>query len=126
MYRYEAEVVNVFDGDTVRLKIKLGFGLEDHGPTGKGRSFGLWGVDTPEIRGSSYHLGIAARDYVRSILTKGKKVIIQSMSSPEEFVHPYLVIIYIKEESGNLFNLNDSLINLGHAIKSEYLEGESF
>lgn len=119
MYRYKATVVSVFDGDTIRLKLKLGFGIEDHGPKGKGRSFRLYGIDTPEIRGESRDLGLAARDYVREVLPVGKEVEIQSFVT-DSIVCPFLIKVYVPEESGEFYDLNQGLVNLGHAIISDY------
>ncbi len=46
MYNYNAKITNVVDGDTFDFEIDLGFGI-----TYKNR-LRLYGVDTPEVRGS--------------------------------------------------------------------------
>jgi micrococcal nuclease len=64
-YAYRAKTVSVYDGDSVRLDIDLGF---DHWQLKV--PIRLWGIDTPELRGSTEEKlrGYAARDYLRSLV----------------------------------------------------------
>jgi hypothetical protein len=48
MYEYEAEIVRWVDGDTVDLRVSLGFGIT------RADRFRLYGIDTPE-RGQPGH-----------------------------------------------------------------------
>ena len=60
MYRYRAQVVSVYDGDTIRCDIDLGFGIWMRDPTIR-----LYGINTPELRGDDKEAGLAARDWLR-------------------------------------------------------------
>ena len=59
MYEYRAKIVDVYDGDTFTFYVDLGF---DVWVKSKLR---LYGVDTPELRGSDKEMGLVVRDYVR-------------------------------------------------------------
>lgn len=63
MYEYRAEIMGVYDGDTIRVDIDLGFGSWLCKQTLR-----LYGVNTPELRGPGKREGLYARDYVRSLL----------------------------------------------------------
>ena len=63
MYTYNAKVISVYDGDTIRVDIDLGFGVWL-----KKQSIRLRGIDAPEIRGESREAGIRARDRLRELL----------------------------------------------------------
>jgi micrococcal nuclease len=61
MYEYRAYVRKVYDGDTIRADIDLGFGVEL-----KNQSIRLTGINTPEIRGEEREEGLKSRDALRS------------------------------------------------------------
>jgi endonuclease YncB( thermonuclease family) len=68
---YEARYVSAYDGDTVRLDIRIWLGLTIH------TAVRLRGVDAPEIRGgceAEKALAIAARDYMRTALAGAERV----------------------------------------------------
>ncbi len=107
LYVYAIEVVSVYDGDTIRANIDLGFNIVQ-----RNEPIRLLGIDTPEVRGSEREAGLAARDYLRSIL----------LPSPEGLVlHSY------KDKSGKYGRIlgrlqladgryiNDMLMEAGHA-----------
>jgi len=60
-YVYAAEVVRVYDGDTIYMDIDLGFRMWL-----REEPLRLWGIDTPEVRGEDKEAGIAVRDLVAS------------------------------------------------------------
>ena len=71
MYSYDATVVRVVDGDTVRLKlskiftqqIDFGFHITENMSTSKSveMNFRLLGVDTPEVRGKERPAGLKVK-----------------------------------------------------------------
>lgn len=69
MYEYKAKITNVVDGDTFDFEIDLGFGI-----TYKNR-LRLYGLDTPEVRGSEREEGLRVKDYVKQLID-GKEVIL--------------------------------------------------
>jgi len=66
MYEYKAELVRVVDGDTVYLKVDLGFHITTV------QSFRLRGIDTPEIRGSEREAGLVAKAVITDLLAEGQ------------------------------------------------------
>ena len=50
MYTYNAKVLRVVDGDSIRMDIDLGFGCHLLGNSGRGMDIRLFGIDCPEVR----------------------------------------------------------------------------
>ena len=95
MYEYKAKIRSVYDGDSFRADLSLGFGVIDTGAKGKGRAFRLYGIDTPEMTGKDRPKGIAARDYVREMMPIGSEVIIKSIMDTSGKYGRYLAIVFI-------------------------------
>ena len=80
-YVYQAEVLSVYDGDTITVMIDLGLSIK---VKAKCR---LLGIDTPEIRTKSAtekKLGYEARDRLRE-LVDGKWVVLNSVAKPDKY-----------------------------------------
>ncbi len=67
MYEYSAKIIDVYDGDTFTFEVDLGFSIQ---VTEKLR---LYGINTPEVRGSEKIFGKEVRDYVSDLIL-GKTV----------------------------------------------------
>ena len=63
MYEYNAKVLRVYDGDTIRVDLDLGFGIWM-----QNQSIRFKGINTPELRGDSKEAGIVSRDRVIELL----------------------------------------------------------
>ena len=50
MYTYNAKVIKITDGDSIRMDIDLGFGVHLLGNSGRGMDIRLFGIDCPEVR----------------------------------------------------------------------------
>jgi micrococcal nuclease len=70
MYEYIAKIIDVYDGDTFTFSVELGFHIT---VTEKLR---LYGINTPEVRGSEKIFGKEVRDHVRELIL-GRTVKIQ-------------------------------------------------
>lgn len=114
MYEYRATVVDVYDGDTIRAIIDLGFGVQLRGETGKGVSIRLAGLNTPEIRGEEREQGLISRDRLRERILD-KEVIIKTFKDEKGKYGRYIGEIFIEEES-----INEWLITEGLAERVEY------
>jgi micrococcal nuclease len=90
MYEYKATVVRVVDGDTVRLKVDLGFFLTYEA------NFRLINVDTPEIIGEERSLGLAAKTFVEKLIPVGCSVEIKTFK-PDKYGR-WLVDIILNEQ----------------------------
>lgn len=110
-YQYPALVVSVYDGDTITVNIDLGFGVEL-----KKQKIRLYGINTPEVRGSSRDLGIISRDYVREKILN-KNIMLQSIKDKKGKYGRWLGIVLMEEEK---VNLNKELISKNLAIFADY------
>ena len=75
---YKAIVRSVYDGDTIRMDIHLGFGIWMRGEDRKGEAIRIYGINTPEVRGESREEGLKVRDYVRQLLPKDSHITIKT------------------------------------------------
>lgn len=60
LYCYRANVISVYDGDTVRADLDLGLKTWI-----KNENLRLARINTPELRGDEREAGLAARDFLR-------------------------------------------------------------
>ena len=104
-YFYNATVVSVYDGDTIRANIDLGFNTWLHN-----ESIRLYGIDAPEIRGEERPEGLKAKDWLSSILKPDTSFMLHSIKDNKEKYGRYLGIIYLDD-----VNLNEEMISLGLA-----------
>lgn len=112
LYEYKAIIRSVYDGDTCRADIDLGFGTWI-----MAESLRLWGIDTPEMTGRDRPHGLVARDALRERIL-GKQVWIRTIKPSVETMHTeikdkygrYLAIIW--DEQGNV---NEWLVSAGFA-----------
>jgi micrococcal nuclease len=97
MYKYNAQVLKVIDGDTVDLFIDLGFKV------GFNTRIRLIGIDTPE---KNFPYGKVVKDYLINLL-EGNKVYLD-VTKKDKYGR-YLGLVYLNE-SDNL-SVNELLIN---------------
>jgi len=114
MYEYRAKIISVYDGDTVRAIIDLGFGVILNGYDGKGVSLRLHGLNTPEVRGEQKEAGAISRDRLREKIL-GKDVILKTFKDATGKYGRYIAEIYLEDE-----NINEWLITEGLAERKEY------
>lgn len=109
MYIYKAIVVSVYDGDTIRVDIDLGFGIWK-----KNEPIRLYGIDAPEIRGSERVEGLKSRDWLRTIILNCEFEI-KTFKDKKGKYGRYLAEILKDGE-----NINHRLVNEGLAEFKEY------
>ena len=100
-YIYKAEVVSVYDGDSITVLLDLGMKM-----TVKA-SCRLFGVDTPEVRSKvagEKEAAYKAKDRVKSLVL-GKNVVVQSIQKPDKYGR---LLVRVWTEEGQC--LNDLLI----------------
>ena len=117
MYTYRAQLSKrskshpIYDGDTLRLNVDLGFGIwSDLGPCR------LYGIDTPEVRGESRPAGLAARDFVRDLITESDEFTVRTFKDKKGKYGRWLCEIVL--DNGE--NVNELLVESGHAVRREY------
>lgn len=114
MYTYKAKVISVYDADTMRVDIDLGFGVWL-----KNQSVRWLKIDAWEVRGDEREKGIIARDRVRELILD-QEVILKTYKDDKGKYGRWLAEVYSKYLLGSDLNwdnsYNQQLINEGHAI----------
>ena len=110
-YCYNATVVRVVDGDTIRLDIDLGFDV-----ILKNQSVRLYRVDTPECRTRDLRekaAGLLSKSVVKGFVDIGSKVVIRtSLDTKGKYGR---ILGTILDEKG--FNINEYLIDNSYAVE---------
>lgn len=112
-YVYKATVDSIYDGDTMTCTIDCGFGV--HLAKQKVR---LFGINTPEVRGSEKEEGKKSRDAVREKVL-GKDILLKTIKDKKGKYGRYLGIIYIQEGDKQV-NINDWIIENNYGEKANY------
>jgi len=106
---YNATVVRVVDGDTIRMDIDLGFNV-----VLSNQSVRLYRVDTPECRTRDLKekaAGLLAKSVVKGFVDQGSKVVIKtSLDTKGKFGR---ILGTIVDEKG--VNINEYLIDNAYA-----------
>ena len=105
LFKYNAEVIKVYDGDTITCNIDLGFGVFL-----KKQSIRLYGINTPEVRGNEKAEGIKSRDYLRELIFN-KVIRLETIKSSKKGKYGrWLGIIYLND-----VNINKKLVDEKYA-----------
>ena len=119
LYHYAADVISVYDGDTITVDIDLGMSLWK-----KGVHLRLWRINTPEVKGESHTAGLKVRDYVRS-LVDGRQVLLRTIldkrgdDSTGKYGRLLAEVLVPEIENGvivSYINLNEDLLQRGYAL----------
>lgn len=108
MWEYNATIYSVYDGDTLRANVDLGFRIWTHGVP-----FRLARINAPELIKSDPR-GRVARDYVLATVPVDSEVQIRTYKDEQEKYGRYLADIYPEGFDG--FCVNDRLVELGYAL----------
>ncbi len=108
LYYYRAKVVSVYDGDTIRVNLDLGFKTWI-----KNEKIRLARINAPELRGPEREAGLQARDFLREQILQ-KEVILQTLKDRQGKYGRYLGEIWLEKE-GKWVNINDMLVENGFA-----------
>ncbi len=113
LYHYRARVISVYDGDTCTVDIDLGLHAWVHE-----EKLRLARINAPELVGMEKPAGLASRDFLRSLID-GKEIDIHTIKDKQEKYGRYLAEIFV-EQNGARFNVNDLMVQNGHAVYKEY------
>ena len=111
MYEYKAIVASIYDGDTIRVNIDLGFNTWMNN-----ESIRLYGIDAPELRGVERAEGLITRDELIKLIPIGSTITLKTIKDSKEKYGRYLGIIL----SENGINVNDYLLT--NQLANEYSE----
>jgi len=107
LYTYQADVVEVIDGDTLKASIPLGFGFTTL------QKLRLRGLDAPEIESAE---GKEAKAFLESRFRKSKASILIRTTRSDKYDR-YLADVYITDTEGNQVFLNNLLLESGLAVR---------
>lgn len=105
MYTYNAHVVSVYDGDTITVDIDLGFDVNM-----RSLKIRLYGINAPEVRGSTKLLGLSSRDALRARILD-KDIVIRTIRDKQEKYGRWLGLLELDGE-----NINDWLVKNNYAV----------
>ncbi len=108
LYHYKANVVSVYDGDTIHADIDLGLYSWR-----KKEKIRLARINAPELRGAEKEKGHAARDYLRSRIL-GKDILLETIKDRRGKWGRFLGDIWLNEK-GTWVNVNDEMVEKGFA-----------
>lgn len=110
LYHYEAKLVSVYDGDTIRADISLGFNIWQ-----LNKPIRLYGIDTPEVRGAEREQGLLVRDLVEQRLQNAESIIIETHKDTTGKYGRLLGTIHYRVDN-QWRNLNRELLEEGLAV----------
>ena len=111
MYQYMCKLERVVDGDTIDVRIDLGFDIH-HSARVR-----MMGIDTPESRTRNLEekaLGLARKARLKELL-KGKKIKLETSKEGKGKFGRVLADVITIDKEGNEINCNNQLIQEGHA-----------
>ena len=114
MYNYKAKITNVVDGDTFDFEIDLGFGIT------YASRLRLYGVDTPEVRGSEREEGLRVKAHVKQLI-EGKQVGLTTRKWKGKYGR-YIADVYPwgYGDEYDMWSLSRYLVEKGMARKVDY------
>lgn len=116
MYNYRAKVVDVYDGDTIRVDIDLGFGVVLNNQPVR-----LYGIDTPEVRGPERHEGQRSAAYLNHLLARANMEIeLKTHQAKKGTDAKGKYGRWLAEIIIDGMNVNQHLIERGYGVPYEY------
>ena len=107
VFCYPIKVISVYDGDSLTAQVDVGFGWKKEKLKCR-----LYGIDTPEIRGSSdeeKEMARAAKQALWAMLENAGRVVMHSMTKPDKYGR-CLVKLWADD-----IDVSQRMIELGHA-----------
>jgi len=106
MYEYAGVVRSVYDADTIRADVDLGWSTWR-----RNEPLRLLGIDAPEMGSPA---GVGARDYLRELLPVGVTVVVQTVKDRDDKYGRLLAVLWPGVTPVGL-SINQRLIDAGHA-----------
>ena len=108
-YKYQAKVVEVYDGDTITADIDLGFGTWR-----LGEKLRLARINAPEVRGKEKARGLKSWAWLNERILNQTITITTDRDKKGKYGR------YIVEIQHNGENINDALVREGWAVYKDY------
>jgi endonuclease YncB( thermonuclease family) len=108
-YAYPAEIVSVYDGDTVHANIIVGLGIALTGQNLEGERCRLAGINAPELHATG---GAEAKAALEALIPAGVVVTVETpRDKRDNYGRPLVTII-----RADGVNVNDAMVAAGHAV----------
>jgi micrococcal nuclease len=107
MYEYQATVVDVIDGDTVRLDVDLGFSIRQR------MALRLYGINAPEMVGATKAAGVLARLFLMAMFPLDGRVTIRTFKDKTDKYGRILADIFTQND---LVPVSKRMVDAGHAV----------
>jgi endonuclease YncB( thermonuclease family) len=118
-WKFKATVLNIVDGDTVDVRVELGFHVEVVERLRLCMSDGI-GLDAPEVRGAEREAGLSSKVALRNLLvryTEDDECIVKTFRGTAQGKYGrYLASL----ETGEGVKICDLLVENGHAARKAY------
>lgn len=114
LYLYKAFVKEIYDGDTITVDVDLGLKTFIHN-----EKIRLYGINTPEVKGTEREKGLISRDYLRMLILN-KEILLETIKDSKGKYGRYLGTIWIKSMGKEYINVNQLLVKEGLAVEKEY------
>mgnify|MGYP003659445819 FL=1 len=108
-YRYRAHVLKIYDGDTITVRVDLGF------HTHRIERLRLARINAWEVRGEERPAGLIARDWLRTQIL-GRDVEVTTTKDKRGKWGRYIAEVFTLDGA----NLNDALVANSHAKYHDY------
>lgn len=106
LYTYKATIEKIVDGDTLRVVVDLGFNVRTR------QYIRLRGIDCPEMDTSE---GKAAKRFVENALAGLGSITLKTVKSDK--YDRYLGDVFYMDKTGKQVDLNNLLLEKGHAVR---------
>lgn len=106
MYEYEAVVTSVYDGDTFRADVDLGWGI-----WARNTSLRLNRIDAPELRAAG---GGQSKEFVAQIMPVGSEFILHTIKDKKDKYGRMLAEVIYNNQSAPVY-VSDELVKAGLA-----------
>ncbi len=115
LFRYSGFVRSVYDGDTVRIDLDLGFGIK-----WENQSVRLFGLNAPEVRGAERPKGLKSRDWLRAQILD-RDVVVRTFLDKRGKYGRTLGVVYIPSEDGSGWRcINEEMLRRRLAKRALY------
>jgi micrococcal nuclease len=113
LYRYNAHITDVYDGDTITANIDLGLNtwMLD-------QKIRLWAINAPELRGNERDKGLRTRNHLRNLI-HNQDVVLRTEKDRTGRYGRWLAQVLLHTAHGWV-NINQMLIDQGFATFNTY------
>ncbi len=113
LYHYKAYVTRVYSGDSCIVNIDLGLDIWT-----KGLEIKFNHIQVPGAKGNDKPAAQKARDFLRSLILD-REVLVRTFKERKGKPSRILVEMVVVTEDGKIVNVNEALVEAGHAVISD-------